>query len=160
LTVLGPAGLTMLEALSGQPALELARARAPDLIMVDLMMPVMNGYEFVRAPRSDPVVGNIRVTFCTATLRSGRGARARRELRRVRRPDQADLRQVVDSGEAVVNRAPAARCPHRRATPVTRCRATTGVDQRRGDRSRAGGGGHHRPEQAEDFRAVVMQNIA
>lgn len=57
----------MLEASTGPEALEIARSRRPELIVTDLMMDGMNGYEFVRGLRADPSVGNTRVGFCTAT---------------------------------------------------------------------------------------------
>jgi PAS domain S-box-containing protein len=66
-TVLTHAGHTVLEAPSGEQALELARESRPELIIVDLMMPGMDGSEFVRRLRADPNVGNTRVMFCTAT---------------------------------------------------------------------------------------------
>lgn len=66
-TVLSSVGHTMLEASTGPQALELARETQPELIIVDLMMPGMDGSEFVRELRADPVVGDTRVVFSTAT---------------------------------------------------------------------------------------------
>jgi PAS domain S-box-containing protein len=65
-TVLGHVGHTVLEASSGEQALELARANKPELIITDLMLPGMSGYEFVRELRADPVACDTRVVFCTA----------------------------------------------------------------------------------------------
>jgi PAS domain S-box-containing protein len=65
-TVLGHAGHAVTEAATGEQALSLARAEPPELIMVDLMMPGMNGYEFMRALRADVTVSNTRVVWCTA----------------------------------------------------------------------------------------------
>ena len=56
-----------MEASTGGRGLELARQNPPELIVVDLNMPGMNGYEFVRELRADPAVAGIRVLFCTAT---------------------------------------------------------------------------------------------
>jgi diguanylate cyclase (GGDEF)-like protein len=64
--VLGHVGHTILEASTGKRALELARANRPDLIIADLMMPAMNGYEFMRELRADPAVSETKVVFCTA----------------------------------------------------------------------------------------------
>jgi PAS domain S-box-containing protein len=66
-TVLGYAGHTVLEASNGQDALDIARTQEPELIITDLIMAGMNGYEFVRELRADPTVGNTRVVFCSAT---------------------------------------------------------------------------------------------
>ncbi|MEA2129538.1 MAG: hypothetical protein QOJ85_2429 [Solirubrobacteraceae bacterium] len=65
--VLGYAGYTVLEAPSGDEALALARSEPPDLIIADLLMPLMDGYEFVQQLRRDPDTSAIPVIFCTAT---------------------------------------------------------------------------------------------
>ena len=65
--VLGHAGHRIVEASGGEDALRLARADPPDLIIADLMMPGMNGYEFVRTLRADPMLAATPVVFCTAT---------------------------------------------------------------------------------------------
>jgi PAS domain S-box-containing protein len=66
-TVLCHQGHEILQADTGEGALTVARASAPDLIIVDMMMPGMNGAEFVRELRSDPALHATRVVFCTAT---------------------------------------------------------------------------------------------
>ncbi len=65
-TLLGHAGYRVLEAETGEAALELARERRPDLIISDILMPGMNGYEFVRRLREEPDAGGTPVIFCTA----------------------------------------------------------------------------------------------
>jgi signal transduction histidine kinase len=65
-TLLGHAGYDMREAATGDEALRLARAERPDLIITDILMPSMNGFEFVRRLRSDPHTNSIPVVFCTA----------------------------------------------------------------------------------------------
>jgi signal transduction histidine kinase len=60
------AGHAAVEAANGESALELAREQRPELIITDILMPVMNGYEFVRRLREDPDVGGTPVIFCTA----------------------------------------------------------------------------------------------
>jgi two-component system, sensor histidine kinase len=65
-TVLGHLGHTVLQASTGEQALEIARANPPELIIADLMMSGMNGYEFVRELRADSTVGETKVVFCTA----------------------------------------------------------------------------------------------
>lgn len=51
---------------SGEEGLRLARERAPDLILLDVMMPGMNGVEVCRALRADPATARIPVVFVTA----------------------------------------------------------------------------------------------
>lgn len=70
-TVLGYAGHTVLPARSGPEALEIARARCPDLIITDIVMPTMNGYEFVRALREEAEIGATPVVFTTANYVQG-----------------------------------------------------------------------------------------
>jgi signal transduction histidine kinase len=65
-TLLGHAGYEMREAATGDEALRLAGAERPDLIITDILMPSMNGFEFVRRLRSDPHTNSIPVVFCTA----------------------------------------------------------------------------------------------
>ena len=65
------AGHEVLEAATGELALELARKRRPKLIITDILMPGMNGYEFVRRVREDPDVADTPVIFCTANYLEG-----------------------------------------------------------------------------------------
>lgn len=66
-TVLGYAGYAVLEADSGRTALAAARRQRPDLIITEVLMPEMNGYEFVREVRDDPDLRDVAVIFSTAT---------------------------------------------------------------------------------------------
>ncbi len=51
---------------SGQLALKIAAAQLPDLILLDIMMPVMDGYEVCRQLKADPLARAIPVIFITA----------------------------------------------------------------------------------------------
>lgn len=55
------------EAKNGQIALEMARAQRPDLIISDILMPVMDGYTFCRECRKDETLRNLPFVFYTAT---------------------------------------------------------------------------------------------
>jgi PAS domain S-box-containing protein len=65
-TLLGYHGHTVVEAGDGAEALQIARAQPPDLIITDLIMPVMDGYELVRELRADPRLAATRVILYTA----------------------------------------------------------------------------------------------
>jgi len=53
-------------AMSGEAALRAARERRPDLVLLDIMMPGMNGYEVCRRLKADPETAAIPVVFVTA----------------------------------------------------------------------------------------------
>jgi len=65
-TLLGYAGHTVLEAADGGQGLEVAQADPPELIIADIVMPTMDGFEFVRRLRGNPVIGSTQVIFYTA----------------------------------------------------------------------------------------------
>jgi putative two-component system response regulator len=50
----------------GPRALELAREELPDLILLDVMMPGMSGYEVCAALKADPALAGVPVIFVTA----------------------------------------------------------------------------------------------
>jgi signal transduction histidine kinase len=60
------AGYEILAAPSGARALALVRNRKPDLILLDIMMPVMDGLEVCRVLKSEPDSADIPVIFITA----------------------------------------------------------------------------------------------
>lgn len=66
-------GHEVLEAPNGQVALELARERLPDIVILDLMLPGIDGYEVMRTLRADPDTADLRVLVLTAkSLRADR----------------------------------------------------------------------------------------
>ncbi len=60
------ADFTVKVANSGQLALKIAAAQLPDLILLDVMMPGMDGYEVCRQLKADPLTRAIPVIFITA----------------------------------------------------------------------------------------------
>ena len=57
---------TILEAENGHDALLRARTEMPDLIVLDYMMPDLNGVEVCQALRGDPVTAHIPIIMLTA----------------------------------------------------------------------------------------------
>src|SRR5688572_7995510 len=53
-------------AADGEAGLELARTSSPDLILLDFVMPRMNGYQFCRELASDPSIKDIPVVLMSA----------------------------------------------------------------------------------------------
>lgn len=67
-TVLELANYQVVTAGDGHEALALACEKHPDLIISDIMMPTMDGYEFVHYLRNNPKIANTPVIFFTATF--------------------------------------------------------------------------------------------
>ncbi len=67
--LLGYGGHRLLDASDGVQALSMAHAEQPELIITDILMPNMDGYEFVSRLRADTEIQNIPVIFYTATYR-------------------------------------------------------------------------------------------
>src|SRR5690606_31103266 len=65
----GYLGHEILEAPDGEKALAVVRRHRPDLVICDLLMPVMDGYEFVRQVRQDPRIADTEIMFYTANYR-------------------------------------------------------------------------------------------
>lgn len=68
-TWLGYTGHSILKAGSGEEALAIARLKVPDLIISDIVMPGMDGFELVRRLRRENRLRKIPVIFYTATYR-------------------------------------------------------------------------------------------
>ena len=60
------AGYQVATALDGNRALKRAYSYQPDLILLDIMMPDIDGFETCRRLKSDPSTANIPVIFITA----------------------------------------------------------------------------------------------
>ncbi|MDZ8051678.1 MAG: ATP-binding protein [Aulosira sp. ZfuVER01] len=66
--LLEPIGFEVIEASHGQEGLEIANKYQPDLIITDLVMPVMNGLEFLKNLRHSPQLKNIVVIVSSASV--------------------------------------------------------------------------------------------
>lgn len=60
------AGYEVFVAHDGQDALNQARLRLPHVIILDLMLPVIDGFEVCKCLRADPVTREIAILMCTA----------------------------------------------------------------------------------------------
>lgn len=63
---LSNAGYATLSAFSGEEALEKTFREKPDLILLDIMMPKIDGWEVLRRIKNDPEAQSIPVAFITA----------------------------------------------------------------------------------------------
>jgi CheY-like chemotaxis protein len=97
---LEPRGHELLEASEGPRALELAREGRPDVIVLDLMLPGMDGYEVLETLRGDEGTAGIPVIVLTAKSLTAdrersRGLGAAAFLTKPFLPD--DLCEIVES---------------------------------------------------------------
>jgi two-component system alkaline phosphatase synthesis response regulator PhoP len=67
---LGMEGYEVITALDGEQALEKAQAQHPDLIVLDIMMPKLDGYETCKALKADPATRGIPVILLSAKGRN------------------------------------------------------------------------------------------
>ena len=66
-TVLEQDGYYVMEAYDGMTAIELAKAHQPDLILMDVIMPGLNGFQATRKIRKDPSTHTIPIIIISAT---------------------------------------------------------------------------------------------
>jgi CheY-like chemotaxis protein len=65
--LLQPLGFVCMEAEDGQKALNTVRMQPPDVILLDLLMPVMNGFETLQHIRQDPMFADVVVIAVSAS---------------------------------------------------------------------------------------------
>lgn len=58
-------GLEVLRAGDGEQAIACIRETPPDIVVLDVVMPRMNGFEVIREIRSDEKTARLPVVFCT-----------------------------------------------------------------------------------------------
>jgi len=64
--VLAPRGYTVIAATSGAEALERLGSLPVDLVLLDILMPGLNGYEVLKQVRANPALGGLPVIFISA----------------------------------------------------------------------------------------------
>src|SRR5215467_9913432 len=70
-TVLEKEGYNVAEAKDGDEALERLKAATPDLVLLDLQIPIRNGYDVLRIIRDDKRLVNVPVVALTASAMQG-----------------------------------------------------------------------------------------
>jgi CheY-like chemotaxis protein len=81
-------------ACNGREALEMMRARKPALVLLDLMMPVMNGEELLRIMETDPELQDVPVVIISTKPEAGPGVG--REVPFLRKPfEPSDVQQLI-----------------------------------------------------------------
>ena len=74
--LLGNAGFELIEAESGEDALSAVMTRRPDLILMDIQLPQMDGYEATRRIKSNPEMKEVPVIAVTSYALAGDDAKA------------------------------------------------------------------------------------
>ena len=76
-TTLGTDDFDLLQAGDGQEALEVARRQRPDLILLDINMPRLDGFQVCQALKQDPETAGIKVVVLSARGSDADRARGR-----------------------------------------------------------------------------------
>lgn len=64
-------GMAVLTATNGQEALDVVRARRPDVVVADIMMPVLSGLDFLTQLRADAAIAATPVMLLSARAQAG-----------------------------------------------------------------------------------------
>ena len=75
--LLTAAGYASAEAVNGAEGVAKAEAEKPDLILMDIQMPVMDGYDTTRRIKANPALAAIPIVAVTSYALSGDEAKAR-----------------------------------------------------------------------------------
>ena len=75
--LLSSAGYEIIEATTGGQGVAMAAEHRPDLILMDMQLPVLDGYEATRRIKADPALRDIPVIAVTSYALSGDAAKAR-----------------------------------------------------------------------------------
>jgi CheY-like chemotaxis protein len=110
-------GYEVIEAKNGIEAIEAAQARMPDIIIMDLSLPVMDGWEATRRLKADDQTRRIPIVALTGHALAGHSKGAKEAgcdsfLAKPCLPDQlvAEIRRMLEgSGKAAVAKAKGAR---------------------------------------------------
>ncbi|HII75853.1 MAG: hybrid sensory histidine kinase BarA [Methanoregulaceae archaeon PtaB.Bin056] len=105
-------GFEVVSARNGAEALAAAKRDPPDIIVTDILMPVMDGFELCRRWKADPVLAPVPFIFYTATYTDpkdeqfARSLGAERFLIKPQKPDVlvAEIRQVIEESRSLSGR--------------------------------------------------------
>ena len=75
--LLASAGYEMIEAHNGEDGVAAAAAEQPDLILMDIQLPILDGYEATRRIKADPALKAIPIIVVTSYALSGDEDKAR-----------------------------------------------------------------------------------
>ncbi len=104
--ILESRGYLTLRTPDGVTGFEIARARQPDLIVMDIQLPAISGLEITRWIKSDPLVAHIPVLAVTAFAMRGDEARIREAGCEAYLPKPVSLAAFLEEVESLLARSP------------------------------------------------------
>ncbi|MCC6469035.1 MAG: response regulator [Alphaproteobacteria bacterium] len=75
--LLSSAGYALLEAQTGEEGISMAKEHRPDLILMDIQLPVIDGYEATRRIKKEPELSRIPIIAVTSYALAGDEAKTR-----------------------------------------------------------------------------------
>jgi two-component system cell cycle response regulator DivK len=75
--ILARLGVTLIEAVDGEQGVQAAKRELPDLILMDLSLPVLDGWQATARLKADPATRHIPIVAVTAHAMAGDEQRAR-----------------------------------------------------------------------------------
>jgi len=75
--LLTPAGYELIEAVTGEDGVAMAETHRPDLILMDIQLPGLDGYEATRRIKANPALRQIPIIAVTSYALSGDDVKAR-----------------------------------------------------------------------------------
>lgn len=75
--LLSSAGYDLIEAQDGEEGVAMAQKHRPDLILMDIQLPVLDGYQATRRIKADPALAHIPIIAVTSYALSGDEAKTR-----------------------------------------------------------------------------------
>jgi two-component system cell cycle response regulator DivK len=75
--LLSNAGYDMIEAQDGAEGIAMAQSHRPDLILMDIQLPVLDGYEATQRIKADPALAHIPIIAVTSYALSGDEAKTK-----------------------------------------------------------------------------------
>ena len=75
--LLTPAGYELIEAVTGEEGVAMAETQQPDLILMDIQLPGLDGYEATRRIKGNPALRQIPIIAVTSYALSGDDVKAR-----------------------------------------------------------------------------------
>jgi CheY-like chemotaxis protein len=101
--ILDAEGYRCVEAADGEEAVDLARQSPPRLVLLDLMMPGLDGIAVARRLRADPRTRSAHIQCLTACKESNLGSAARRAGAEAVLTKPFDIGDLLDVVEAALN---------------------------------------------------------